>query len=101
MSFWERHARIVNLVLTSIVIFIFFVYLKVTKALLAAFDVYRKPMANGAYYMRQDLSQEAFTSEHVSAMAVAGVGLCAWTLGVPVTAIFIIRRNRARLYQSR
>ena len=94
----QRHLenqRVLIAVMTTLVIIIYFMYMRVTRALLEVFSVVR---INGDTYLTRSVDLQANTPEHNVVRVIAGLWLIGFTVGVPVvsfgTLIWLHRTGR-------
>ena len=83
---------------TSVLVLLFLVYTRVSRAMLSGFDcvwpAVQVDAATQRLLLRADVSQECLTP---GVVAMSTTGLLAYTVGIPVATGMLLHRNRARL----
>ena len=76
---------------TSFVLCTYFVYSRVTKALLSVFSMEN---VEGVLYLKRELGSPAFTLEHQVMMGVCGIYLFLFSLVVPLVGLYLMYQVR-------
>ena len=76
---------------TSFVLSTYFVYSRVTKALLSVFSM---EDIEGNFYLKVELGTPALTMEHNSMMVAAGIMLVCFSIGVPTVGLYCMYQVR-------
>ena len=70
---------------TAFVLCTYFVYSRVTKALLSVFSMEK---IESKFYLKRELGTPALTSEHMGMMAISALYLLVFSFGVPIVGLF-------------
>ena len=88
--------KTVVVVVTATVVAVFFNFMKVSTALVEIFMP--SDVINGLIYLSADWDAIAYSAQHITTMAFAGVCLALFTVGTPATAlsvlVYFFRRDR-------
>jgi hypothetical protein len=83
---------------TSFVLCTYFVYSRVTKALLSVFSMEN---IEGTLYLKREVGTPAFTLSHIVMMGISGAYIAVFTVLVPVLGLYMMYQVRHKLDERR
>ena len=80
---------------TTAVVFLFLLYMPITKVFLRVFNIYPRAI-QGSYRLRDAMMVTVFSPPHTVTVIISGIGLVLFTIGIPLFAFLSIRRKHRR-----
>jgi hypothetical protein len=87
LSRYLENQRVLIAIFTTLVIMIYFIYMRVTRSLI---DVWSTTKINGNFYLSKSLDLPANTDVHNITRALSAVWICVFSLGTPIAGFSLL-----------